>query len=476
MTARSFQTQLLKGSYPVWIFEVNTPSFLIEEFAGAAEPVPEPSGGSHEARLTAYLKGWEARCLGEPHVKHLIYGHILFSLSRFKESYRAYLDAWSARAPGTEPAESANIARMISRIAVDIGRFEEAEQWGRVSLDNLPADSSPAAAAQAFHQYGYALYKLGNFDEALRWFEKAAAIGREHNLERVLSYALHDSALIYQGWSKYREAIPLFEESITLSARDGDIRHVMFSHHQLGTAYYDLGQFSKSREYHLKAAETARVIGDLAQMDNSEHELGMLDFLSGRLSDCVRRFRRAIRMASETGRSEYVPMDLQHIAIAFMEGSKLKAAGRHLLKAKEGYEATGDELTLSELQSYIAEYYLLLGENAKALEAAREGIEIASRMGAGEYLSRAEFMAGLAEYAGGDHAGGRARMCRAILAAEGQGFMALAMDQIYLCARFAVKEMECAGLAALAEWAVTTYSELGNDCRRRMIETIFGKP
>lgn len=467
-----FRTRLLKGSYPLWFFEVDTPSFLIEEFAGAAQPSPEPAGEPPEAKLTAYLNGWAARCFCEPHVKHLVYGHILFSLSRFNESYQAYLDAWSARAPGTAPTESANVARMISRIAVDIGRYKEAEEWGRTALKNVSGDSSPAATAQTFHQYGYAQYKLRNFDEALRWFEKASVVAREHDLERVLSYALHDSALIYQTQSRLSEAIPLFEESIVLSAKDGDIRHVMFSHHQLGTAYYDLGQFSKSREYHLKAAATAGVIGDFAQMDNSEHELGMLDFLSGRLRDCVRRFRRGIRMARATGRSEYVPMDFQHIAIAFMEGGKLKAAWRYLLKAKKGYEDTKDELTLAELQSYIAEYYLLLGETARALEAAREGLELASRQGVGEYLLRADFMAGLAEYLSGEDASGHA-MCRAILSAGERGFMALVLDQLSLCARFKVENLDCEGLENLAQWAVTTCSELGNVYRRRALETLL---
>lgn len=465
-----FQTQLLKGSYPLWFFEVNTPSFLVEQFAGGVQPELGQTGEPPEARLTAYIKDWEAGCLGEPHVKHLIYGHIHFSLGRFSEAHRSYLDAWSALSPGTEPTESVNIARMISRVAVDIGRFKEAEHWGRMALDDLPDDSSPAAIAQTFHQYGYAQFKLRNFDEALRWFDKAAAISREHNLDRVLSYALHDSALIYQSRSKFNEAIPLLEESIMLSSRDGDIRHVMFSHHQLGTAYYDLGQFSKSREYHVRAAGTAGVIGDLAQIDNSEHELGMLDFLSGRLLDSIRRFRRGIRIARETGRSEYVPMDLQHIAIAFMDGGKLKAARRYFLKAKEGYEETGDELTLSELHSYIAEYYLSLGENAKALEAAREGLELASRQGVGEYVSRADFISGLAEYLGGDHEGGRVRMCHAILSAKEQGFMALILDQVYLCARFKVWDLGCAGMEGLVRWAVATYSDLENDCCRRTIE------
>jgi tetratricopeptide (TPR) repeat protein len=466
-----FRTQLLKGLYPLWIFEVNTPSFLVEQFAGGARPELGQTGEPPEARLTAYIKDWEAGCLSESHVKHLIYGHIHFSLGRFSEAHRAYLDAWSALPPGTEPAESANIARMISRVAVDIGRFKEAEHWGRMALDNIPVASGPAAIAPTFHQYGYVQLKLRNFDEALRWFDKAAAISREHNLDRVLSYTLHDSALIYQSRSKFNEAIPLLEESLALSSRDGDIRHVMFSYHQLGTAYYDLGQFSKSREYHLRAAGTAGVIGDLAQIDNSEHELGMLDFLSGQLLDSIRRFRRGIRIARETGRSEYVPMDLQHIAIAFMEGGKLKAAGRYLLKAKEGYEERGDELTLSELHSYIAEYYLSLGENAKALEAAREGLELASREGVGEYLSRADFISGLAEYLGGGQEGGRARMCHAILSAKEQGFMALILDQIYLCARFKVWDLGCEGQGGMARWAVATYSELGNDCRRRTIET-----
>lgn len=468
-----FKTQLLKNSYPLRVYEVNTPSFLVEEFDGKSQAALCAADELSDVRLTAFIKDWQAKCLSEPYVKHLIHGHLLFSLSRFKESYQSYLKAWSIREPDTPPGETANIARMISRIAVEIGLFKEAGEWGKKALTGALGVGSHASVAQSLHQYGYAQYKLGNFEEALSSYEKAAAICKSHELDRCLSDVLHDTALIHQNLSRLREAISLYEESIALSTKDGDIRHVAFSLHQLGTAHYDLGQFSKSKEYHLKAAEMAAVIGDYAQMDNSEHELGMLDFLSGKIVDSIRRFRRGIDMASKTGRSEFMPMDLQHIGIALMESGKLKAAARFLFAANEGYEAMGDEFTLSELQSYISENYLLQGDWVRALEAARAGLELASRKGSREYGTRADFMSGLAEYLSGDRTGGGRKMCHTILVAQEEGFMALTLDQIYLCARFNVEEINCPGITELVRWALATYSDLGNLVRSQKINSFL---
>lgn len=464
------KAQLVEKSYSVQICEVNTPTFLSNQFVEQCEPVATAEDFSSEAKLDDFLADWQAQYLSEPHIKYLILGQILFSLTRFEEAYQSYLDAWTSLEPANQALESAHIARMLSRIGVETNRFSEAEEWGKKALDIMIAAGSRSGTAQALQQYGWAHYKLGKLDEALHLYEKANAVCREENLDRYLSYVIHDTAVIYQALARYREAIPLFTESIDLSTRDGDIRHVMFSFHQLGTAHYDLGEFSQAREYHLKAMDIARVIGDFAQIDNSEHELGMLDFLSGRLADSICRFKRGIHIAKKTGRLEFVPMDLQHIGIAFMEGDKLGAADRHLHEAKAGYEAIGDEITLSELQCYLAEYYLMTG-GVRALGAAQAGYEIASRKGAREYQTRGKFMVGLVLHLNGEHADGQSKIAEGIHIAKSEEFMALLLDELYLCAKFAVKGVRVEEFSNLVRWAISVYSESGNVLRRQRLES-----
>lgn len=459
------KTQLLKKSYPVVICEVDTPIFLMRQFSQDFNPVGWPRGRPSEKTLTDFLNDWKHKHVDERHTGHLILGQILFSLARFEESYQSYSDAWLSLEPNSQQIESAYVARMLSRIAVETDRFAKAEEWGKRALEMMVAADNTPGIAQCLQQYGWTQYKRGNLNEALQIYERADAVCRQEKLDRYLSYVIHDTGVIYQSLARYREAVPLYQESINLSTRDGDIRHVMFSFHQLGTAHYDLGEFSQSKEYHLKAMEIARVIGDFAQMDNSEHELGLLDFLSGKLINSICRFRRGIHIAKKTGRVEFIAMDLQHIGIAYMEGDKLETAGKYLLKAKRRYESIGDEITLSELQSYLAEYYLRVEDTEKALDAARAGLEIATRKGLREYESRADFMQGLVLYTKGDYANGYARMCNAIQAAQSEEFMALLLDQLYLCAQFRVTEMPCEGMSDLARWALGTYAGIANQKR-----------
>jgi tetratricopeptide (TPR) repeat protein len=357
---------------------------------------------------------------------------------------------------------------MISRLAVETSRFTEAEKWARKAVDG---NVTPASIAQSLQQYGYCQIKLGNLTEALRWYERAEVVCREHRLDRTLAYVLHDTGIIYQTLSQFDKAISLYEESIPLSRSDGDIRHVMFSFHQMGTASYDLGKFKEASEYHLKAMDLAAVTGDYSQISNSEHELGMLDFLSGRLVSSINRFRRGINIAHKTGRLEYLAVDLQHIGITLMEVEKTRPAERFLLKAKQAYEDIGDDFTLSELQAYLSQCYLLTGDTGKASDAAQAGIELAQRENAQEYLTRCCFMAGVAAYLAGDWASGGNQIHHSIIVARDERFIALLLDEIYLCARFELNQLTFDGLDGLTSWAISIYKELGNEWRRSRIQS-----
>jgi tetratricopeptide (TPR) repeat protein len=166
-------------------------------------------------------------------------------------------------------------------------------------------------------------------------------------------------------------------------------------------------------------------------------------------------------------------MDLQHIGIALMEVGKLRLAGQFLISAKEGYQSINDEITLSELQSYLCEYHLLLGDYTTALTAAETGHEIASRFGAQEYETRAAFMIGLALWMKHDELDGERKMCAAIHKAKKEELIALLLDQLNLCAKFSIPNVTCEGLRALVQLAINKYSELRNIKRQRALEELL---
>lgn len=462
--------KFLEGEYPLRIYEVNTPRYFLPA-DNVNRGFESRTSSEADLRLRTFIEEWARALLVKPYLKFLVSGHILFSLARFQESYELYAKAWTLLDEYSEPSESADVARMISRIAVEISRFKEAEEWSQKS-DHLSTPGS-SLRAKSLQQHGFAYYKLERFSEALQCFQEAADICRHLGLDRFLAYVLHDSALIYQEMSQFRKAISLYQESIELSAKDGDIRHVMFSYHQLGTASFDLGEFTKSNLYHSKALELARVLGDHAQIENSEHELGMLDFMGGKVLESIRRFRRGIAMAEETGRSQYVGMDLQHIGIALMEVGKLHMAKRALLAAKEQYLAINDHITLSELQAYMCQYFLVCGDYESALAAAEEGNALASKFRAEEFQTRTAFMIGLTTWLRGDMRSGIRKMSEVVELAHAKEFKALLLDQLYLCAFHDVTGLTCDRLTAFMEWGISTYEKLGNKRRQLALQELL---
>jgi hypothetical protein len=84
-------------------------------------------------------------------------------------------------------------------------------------------------------------------------------------------------------------------------------------------------------------------------------------------------------------------------------------------------------------------------------------------------------MIGLAEYVRDNNDSSLAKVCDSILKVKENGLMALLLDQIYLCARFNVRRMDCPGLIDLTKWSADTYSELGNSERRWVTEEFLIK-
>ena len=64
-------------------------------------------------------------------------------------------------------------------------------------------------------------------------------------------------------------------------------------------------------------------------------------------------------------------------------------------------------------------------------------------------------------------------MRNAIQWAETEGFKALLLDQLYLCARFGIHTIRCDDLRSLFDWAISTYERLGNSRRGNALKTFM---
>lgn len=406
--------------------------------------------------------------MGTNHVKHSLVGNILMRLSRFREAFQRFILAAQEMSSSAEPSDQAHVAFLVSRAAVEIGKFTEAEEWSVRSLecgiDKLP----PRIAALCLNQYAYAQYKLGRLETAVPAYEKAEEFCRREDRLGDLAVALHDLSLIRQEQGGYKKALAGFEESIDLSAKDGDIRHVGFSSHQIGNIYSELGKFERAEEFYRRTEDIARTIGDSALLSNVQHDQGLVDFMRGRLVEAMKRFRQSLQIDGKTSREEFVPMHHQHIGIVFMEVEKWSKAWRYFELAKEGYKRARDVATMAELQAYYAEYYLRQGNPDRAIGCGLEAIARAKDTGWPNYLARGLFVTGMAKCLSNQMEEGRDLISESICYATKNEMGALRLDLAFLLALIVGSSL-FAEHEAIFEWAEKRYEELGNLTRAAVI-------
>lgn len=256
-------------------------------------------------------------------------------------------------------------------------------------------------------------------------------------------------------------------KEISLTTWVTDLRHVAYSLHQIGTSLYDLGRIHQSEDSHRRAIDIARMIGDSDQVGKSLHEHAMCLFMRGHVRDAMRGFFRA-RHLSRVTNVRFEPMDWQHIGMCFMECDRLAKALKYFRVAEKLYTKAGDDATLAELYSIIAQCHLL----DRAYDAAAQNASIAERKsresGVAEFIARAGFMVSIAalvrEPGDRSHAD---RVATEVHRARDSELFALYLDELYLCAQTSCRLGDA--VATDRANAIARYRDLGNEHRQKSL-------
>ncbi|HLE84827.1 MAG TPA: tetratricopeptide repeat protein, partial [Thermoanaerobaculia bacterium] len=345
----------------------------------------EPGGTGNLRRV--FRTGVALACLAVPAQAQTLDEAIgLHTSGRLREALRAYRAVAAANAPPGEKATAHNNACVILTELGDLrGAREECHEALR--LRRLTGD--PAAIAESLNNLALALEALGHPAAAERHYREAlglnrrlrnaeaeainlgnlgslalaagrysAAMGLYSNAARIAS--LHrgapwaaeqeEAARLNQGVvlekvGSYEEAIVLYRELLA-GSRGMDPRRRAALLVNAGVIYRNLGDPVSAASSFREAIDVYREAGDLAGLSNAWLNLGLALHLNlERPEEAEEAFRRALRLAEQSGdRSEEI-QDLFYLGRLLLERGSLDAAGevfrRCLAAAEESGSAEG---------------------------------------------------------------------------------------------------------------------------------------
>lgn len=414
------QGQVLAGS----------PLKVLQARFGSTNP-PEPMPDGDVTDMGVFLRRWETRMFSSLVQKQLVVAEILQRLSRTEEAH-AWLNKALLKAEG--PEQEANIRRLLSKTALQMGDLPQGLAFIEQAVQRLPKEVTDEERLPYLHQLAFSLYRNGAFDQARVAYEKALETSRCLDHPFWAGNSSHDLGMIYLDTSRWEEAKRHFEQAIRLSRQAGDLRHVGWSLYELGILSFEQGDFAEVASYLEESRSIAELLGDVSHLAFIEHAYGLLAFLRGDIVEAFQRFGLSLELDARTGNQAFSGMSVQHLGVVGLEESNYRFAERCFLEAERRYRDTGDAETLSELFGYRAQLHLDEGRLAEARKAAERAVNQGKDQGLDSYLCRAEAMLAFVGLATDEPAG--EALVAAVEKSGRLGRLPLLMDLVSLAFRY----------------------------------------
>ena len=230
-----------------------------------------------------------------------------------------------------------------AKVALDAGKFEEAEALLRRSLESHPKNlvTFPVKAGQDAYSLGHIAELQLDYRKAQRYFEQAAVLVPEN------STYLNRAGLINNTLGAYDSAIRYYEQALAsdLKTYGEDHPNVARDRNNLGVAYHALGEFDRAIRYFEQAlASDLKTYGEAhPNVARDRNNLGSAYQALGEVDRAIRYYEQALASDLKTVGEDHpnVAIDRNNLGLAY------KALGEYP-KAIRYYE----QALASDLKTY----------------------------------------------------------------------------------------------------------------------------
>jgi tetratricopeptide (TPR) repeat protein len=297
-------------------------------------------------------------------------------------------------------ASLARVAVRQTRYHLVVGEYDATARSALHAIELAQAAEDLGLQADAYYQWGVALWHQGNLAEAVEETTKGLELARQAGLAHLESECLHNLGIIrfYQGDAEH--GAELTEQALAICRRTGDRRGMGGPLNTLAGMAATRGDYLASRAALTEALEIAREIGDRRMEATLLSNMGELSTLCGDVVAAEGQLEAALAIYPETEDRRGTGDTLVKLAqVAILRGeyeTALDLATRSLAVGRE----IQHPLMQSSAQLHLGHAHAGLRQWERAAEhyaAARQRFE-----DLGQEAMATEAVAGLAQVARGE--------------------------------------------------------------------------
>jgi tetratricopeptide (TPR) repeat protein len=240
---------------------------------------------------------------------------------------------WEGSEPGRHPAYGHALLAQ-AWLAYSSGRFEEAAEFARASIERLDPHDDHRVVNRALNTLGGALWRMGDYPQAKRYFNEGLELAKKRGDPVSIKTYLSNLAVVEKDAGSYAQAKACIEEAIALLGGTRDLQFVQLLNTLVGLEL-SLGSIEQAKKVCLEGLQLAKEL-------NFQRMIPHFVFYLGRIAHDERDYPRArssyqeslrlLRASKDHSLEPYVLAALGSTAIAL---NALPEAKTHLMEALE---------------------------------------------------------------------------------------------------------------------------------------------
>ena len=234
----------------------------------------------------------------------------------------------------------------------------------------------------AYGNIGSSYQKMGDLDQALVAQLKSKSIKLELNDELGLGKTLTNIGNIYQIQGNYGEAIENYMQSLKLKEKLNDDRGIGNVLNNLGSVYQGMNEWDMAIQFYKKSLEYKRKIDDQKGISNSLLNLGMAYESKKVIDTAMNYYQESLALKNIINDNYGKSIALNNIGSLLLDEGKYEEALDFFEQGLAIRKAIEDQQGIANSLNNLARVYFYRNDLAKALQIAKESLQIAQETGA----------------------------------------------------------------------------------------------
>ncbi|MGD9929275.1 MAG: tetratricopeptide repeat protein [Mangrovibacterium sp.] len=282
-------------------------------------------------------------------------------------------------------------AAALNQISVTLRSTDSSRSinYAKQALSLGQSLSDPEIIAASFYNLGESYYEFDEFSQALKFYHAALNIYRELNNGIRIGETCNAIGLVHYFRGEYDLALEKQIEALKNLEKTDELQELAHVYSNIGMVYSRLSDYRVAIVNYRKASVINQQINDLYSVAVNFNGMGVGYYNLGMLDSAKVNYGIALDYFKQIDDRKRVAIGLNNIANIYVdEGDSLQKALDYYEQAFHVFDELNDVRNKTFVMEGLGCVYRAMGDNSKALELFKEGLEVAQANRFGYYIQQ----------------------------------------------------------------------------------------